>query len=229
MNINMTSYSAYFNRKSGSGSDYNYELAPLIKDFSFYEFFREVEKRKKELNDYGGFLIITNKQYIIGYNAGFGVGTHLSSFARTMKDITGGGNINLNEAVKLNYICDKNYITARLCYEHNGDNEHGRPLYGGVLNFNLSTLDNKITPKQFENFVEFYNDYNEDIKYCISKYGINNFYVRFTYLDETGKIKYNCSNSLDNLYNYLSNSIDHSKEILEESIIIGKERKHQAK
>lgn len=226
MNNNQKLYSGYLARKSGNGRAYNYEIEPLISNFDFDTFIRDVEKSKEEVKEHGAFVVITNKQYIIGYNAGFGEGTHLSAFARTTKDLFGGGYIaNQNEAYKLTGICCRNYITARIVYECIGYNENRRPIYSGYINFNLNEFDNKITTEQFENFKIFYNDYNEDIKYVTKKYGLNKFYVRFCYKDEFGNGNENKSGSLDELYNHLSNSIDMEKTLDTdeyEIIVIGK-------
>ena len=230
INNNQRINNVFFARKSGGGSAYNYDLAPLISNFDFDTFIHYAEKAKKELKEHGGFLVITNKQYIIGYNAGFGVGTHLSAFARTTKDLLGGGYIaNQNEAFKLTGICCRNYITGRIVYEVAGYDKFQRPIYSGYINFNLNEFDNKITPGEFENFKVFYNDYNEDIKYVTKKYGLNKFYIRFCYKDEKGNGKENKSGSLDELYNHLSNSIDMKKKLEtdEYEIIIGKTRKNR--
>jgi len=222
INNNQRLYNGYIARKSGGGSPYNYDLAPLISNFDFDTFILDAEKSKDELKEHGAFLIITNKQYIIGYNAGFGSGTHLSALARTTKDILfGGGSIsNQHEAFQLAGICCRNYITARIVYECAGYNEFQRPMYSGYINFNLNEFDNKITSEQFEIFKTFYNDYNEDIKYVTKKYGLDKFYVRFCYKDQNGNGKEYISDSLDELYNHLSNSIDKEKTIINEYQII---------
>lgn len=130
----------YYGRKSGGGSSYNYELAPLIQDFSFYDFIAGCEPDC----DHGGFLVITDKQYIIGYNAGFGVGGHMSSYARVMKDLQGGGDIQYRDAVRLNTECCMSYVTARITYENiEGGHE-------GYIHFTLTN--HPITEKQFEVF-----------------------------------------------------------------------------
>lgn len=210
---------SYLARKSGGGSAYNYELAPLIKNFSFYDFVQEGERKKYKAEDHGGFLIITNRQYIVGYNAGFGVGAHASAFARTMMDINGGGTMHTDADVfSKQSECKRNYITARIVYEYINDNINGRAIYQGYINFDLSHLGYKITPQQFECFKKFYNDHNDDIKYVANH---NGFYVRFSYKDEKGNTQYNVSGSLDALYDYLSTIVYYDKTIHEEPIILG--------
>lgn len=220
---------AFYNRKTGGGSNYNYELSPLIENFTFYDFVTTAEKSKENLGDYGGFLVITNNQYIIGYNAGFGKGTHISAFARTMIDINTPSKRNITsdqDAIKLSRKCKQNYIIARIVYESHKDNETGKIECSGSITFNLCPLDGKITPSQFETFKQFYNDYNEDIKYITKKYS---FYVTVDYKDEYGKKQYKILKDLDWLYNYLEQNIDCNKVIEEEQIIIGKERKNRKK
>lgn len=215
----------YFNR-GGQGTGYNYDLAPLIENFTFYDFIKEGMKIK-EHQDFGGFLVITNNQYIVGYTKNFGKGTHLSAYARTMNDINERGYIRTDaEALSISNECQRNYITARIVCEYKGDNENRIATYESYINFDFSKLGYKITPEQFETFKEFYNTYNEDIKYVSKRYG---FYVRFSYKDENGSVKYNISNDLDTLYNYLSQNIDYNKTAKEEIIIIGKERKNKTK
>lgn len=209
---------AYLNRKSGKGSRYNYDLEPLIKKFSFYDFVANVKKDE----DFGGFLVITNKQYVIGYTAGFGAGTHMAAFARVMMDMNdpNKGQIKYDrDAIKLNSECTRNYITARILYESHGYDQYGIPQFLGYINFELSSFGGKITPSQFEVFKQFYNDYNEDINYVTKKY---NFFVAINYKDEEGKTQRRTSQNLDELYEYLEKNIDETKVILEDSVIIGK-------
>ena len=183
-----------FLQKRDKGSDYNFELQPLIENFNFYDFVSYAEYGKKEMQDYGGFLVITDKQYVIGYNAWFGQGTHMGSFARTMKDMHGGGVISTQrDAFHLEFLCTRKYLTARIVYECLGTDEFDRPLYSGYINFGLS--DYKPTPEQFEVFKKFYEDYNDDLKKVITKYGIKKFYVRYYYKNEHGESKESISES----------------------------------
>lgn len=213
--------SAFLSRKSGGGEKYNYELTPLIENFSFLDFIYGALKYKGIGNDYGAFLVITNKQYILGYNAGFGVGTHIASFARTFNDINNRGKVENNlDAIRLSTRCQKDYITARIMYECIGENENGIPIYSGSISFSIKNL--PITPKQFEVFKKFYEDYNKEIELVIKKCSINNFCVWFSYDTETKKFNINKSNNLDNLYNFLESQIDYNKVIDDENeVLIG--------
>ena len=212
---------AFLDRKTGGGSKYNYDLEPLISNFTFYDFVTKIESSE----EHGAFLVITNNQYIIGYNAGFGAGTHLSAFARTEQDINDNSKSSINndqDAIRLSRKCATNYITARIIFERTGENNYGRPTYSGYIHFNLKEFGGKITPSQFEMFKEFYEDYNEDIKYITARY---NFIVSINYVDSNKKSIRKEAKDLDELYNYLEQNIDNNKVIEEEKIIIGKERK----
>lgn len=217
--MNQTDMSAFLNRKSGGGEKYNYDLKPLIENFSFLDFIYDALKNREVGNDFGAFLVMTNKQYVLGYNAGFGVGTHIASFARTFNDINGRGEVKDNlEAIRLSEKCKKEYITARIMYDCVGENENRVPIYSGSINFSIKTL--PITPSQFEVFKKFYETYNSEIELAVKKCSINNFCVWFTYDTETSKFNVNKSENLDNLYKFLESQIDYDKVVDDEDEVL---------
>ena len=217
--MNQTDMSAFLNRKSGGGEKYNYDLKPLIENFSFLDFIYDALKNREVGNDFGAFLVMTNKQYVLGYNAGFGVGTHIASFARTFNDINGRGEVKNNlEAIRLSEKCKKEYITARIMYDCIGENENRVPIYSGSINFSIKTL--PITPSQFEVFKKFYETYNSEIELTVKKCSINNFCVWFTYDTETSKFNVNKSENLDNLYKFLESQIDYDKVVDDEDEVL---------
>ena len=211
----------YKNRLTGY-SNYNYDIFPLIKDFDFYTFIDYAEKHKKNITDYGGFIVITSKQYIIGYNENFGTGTHLMSLARVAKEITGGGTIKDKEEAKnlANYCFDK-YIVASIVYEC--IEEYGVPKCSGYISFEIN--ENNISEEIFESFEQFYYEYNKEIERVIKKYGIEKFSVVLN-IKQNGKLKKVISYSLDDLYNYLKENINYNIDKLpNDEIIIGNARK----
>ena len=211
--------SGYINRKTGSGTKYNYELKPLIENFSFLDFISNALKNREVGNDFGAFLVLTNKQYILGYNAGFGVGTHIASFARTYNDINNRGKVeNDLEAIRLSTKCQKEYITARIMYECVGENENKIPVYSGSISFSIKSL--PISPKQFEVFKKFYENYNREIELVVKKCSINNFCVWFTYDTESSKFNVDKSCNLDNLYKFLESQIDYDKVVDDEDEVL---------
>ena len=209
-------YEAYYGRKNGDGFYYNYDLKPLIDNFDFLEFINNTTN-----NDYGAFLVITNNQYIIGYNSGYGLGTHRVAFARVMKDILTGGQIKSEQEInKLYQECTKKFLTSRITYDYKGRNENGIPLYTGALYFKMPET-NTITKEQFEVFKQFYEDYDKEIKLIIRKYGINKFNVQYEYIDNEGTKTMKITSSLDELYEYLESYVDENKilELSNENII----------
>lgn len=204
----------YYQNRDTNGKDYNYDLIPLIEEFDFYEFIDDAEKFKEELKDYGAFIVITNKQYIIGYNASFGTGTHLSSFARVMKDLKGGGSIrNSDEAKWLTDECTKKFLTGRIVYER--CESAGRPKLEGHISFNLVGV--QITQEQLEVFQKFIEDYGLEIKRIINKYGMDKFKIIVTYKNEEGVLDSINTNNLNDVYNLLTNYVTHNKKIDDEN------------
>ena len=216
-NIRKLNFQAYYGRKNGDGFYFNYELLPLIHNFEFLDFIATASN-----NDHGGFLVITNNQYIIGYNSGFGIGTHRVAFARVMKDLTGGGLIRSEQEVnKLYHDCTKKFITARITYDYRGMNESGLPIHNGAIYFKLPET-NTITKEQFEVFKKFYEDYNQEIKIIIRKYGIKKFNVQYEYIDEEGTKTMKIITNLDELYIYLEQCIEANKLLnIDNEIILG--------
>lgn len=211
--------SGFLNRKTGGGEKYNYDLKPLVENFSFLDFIYDALKHREVGNDFGAFLVMTNKQYVLGYNAGFGVGTHIASFARTFNDINNRGKVeNDLEAIRLSTKCQKDYITARIMYECIGENENRVPIYSGSISFSIKSL--PITPKQFEVFKKFYENYNDEIELVVKKCSINNFCVWFAYDTANEKFCTNKSGNLDNLYKFLENNIDYDKVIDDEDEVL---------
>ena len=108
---------AFYVNKNTGGNDYNFDLSELCKNFSFFDFIHSVQSGTVRYN--GGFLVCTPKQYIVGYNARFGSGTHNASFARFMKDIHGGGIIASDaELIRLSDECKNNYLYAKMLFEN---------------------------------------------------------------------------------------------------------------
>lgn len=190
----------FYNRKEGKGSSWNFDLSPLITDFSFYQFISDAKGE-----EFGGFVVITDEQYIIGYNAGFGYGTHASSFARVMKDIKGGGNINsANELMNLTSECCKKNIVARIVFENNQ----------GYINFEFPNI---ISRDMYDSFEKFYRDYNNEIHSVANRY---NFEVSYK---DLLKNENNISKDLDSLNQYLMSIIYNNEKDndIDDEIIIG--------
>lgn len=215
---------------NGSFDEFNYDLVPLINEkFDFYDLIHNANDSSVKEN--GGFLIITNNQYILGYNRGMGTGGHLLAFANAYSVINEGyigidgkfhnGKIpNFNSLIKTEFKCCSDYLSARIYYEEFDKNMFGRPVFTGRISFLVDNLENStISLEQFEMFEQFYNDYNNEIKSITRKYP--NFVVSFSYCDENG-VKQNVnSKDLDSLYEYLKFHIDYNRKIEDEKKVIG--------
>lgn len=218
-------YRTYFTKQHGDNNYFNFDITPLIKDFSFIDFFTTEAK-----TEHSAILVITDNQYILGYTDSYGIGNHKAAVARVMKDITGGGHIsNINEAKKLERQCVKQFITARIIYDYRGDNEYGRAIYQGALYFSLPE-DSKISIGQFENFKQFYTDYNRELEVLIGAYGIDKFSIHYEYLDELGTKVRKKTNSLQDVYTYYETCINENPEHkIENEVIFGISTKPKTK
>lgn len=208
----------FYRNRDTNGNDYNYDLTPLIEGFDFYEFVDYAERFKEEIKDYGAFIVITDKQYIIGYNASFGQGTHLSSFARVLKDIKGGGTIiNSDEAKKLTDECIDSFLTGRIMYER--CESAGRPKCEGHISFNL--VNKTITQEQLSTFEKFKEDYGLEIKRIVRKYGIDKFKIIVTFKTQDGQLESITTDNLDDVYELLKNFVSKDKIVDIDEHIIG--------
>lgn len=205
----------FFANKDSNIVNYNFDLKELTNNFSLFDFIKNanIACRQNIGDDFGGFLVCTPKQYVFGYNSGFGVGAHIASYARVMKDILGGGKItSLQEFTKLGTMCSEKYLCGRLVYENVGFDEYGMPILTGELNI---LIRGSINSGIFESFKKFYEDYNSEIG-LVSKNLNRKFKVTYFDRDTHKRVE---SNNLDLLYNYLENHIDSNLENEDETII----------
>ena len=200
---------------------YNYNLYELINNFSFFDFCYEAKELENPMiDDHGAILVITDKQYILGYNALFGTGNHLGSEARIYKELHGGGNItDRKEAEYLGNLCKDNYIIARIVYEACGENENRRPLFDGYIHFYLhrNGVNKSVSPGMYKSFMNFYNEYNEEISFLCRKFS---FHVCCEFL-VNGREKHIFSYNLDDVYKYLTSIIDENVTCDDSELIIG--------
>jgi hypothetical protein len=111
-------------KKSFYGGGANFDLTDLIKYFSFTNLIERSKRNDKENEEMGtnlengAVLVITDKQYVLTYNQGFGASAHNPAFARVYKEIHGGGIIeDFKEMHTLNGKCKKQFIFARIVFE----------------------------------------------------------------------------------------------------------------
>lgn len=207
---------AYGSRKSGDVTDYNFDIKKMVDDFSFYDFLEQTRATKK---DNGAFLVVTDKQYILGYNANYGMGSHQQSFAKCEAELEGGKKIGIyTDCVALASKCEKSFITAKILFEYVGENENYQPKYDGRIIFMLE--DRKITPEQMKVFEKLYEDIGQEINSISSKYP---FTICFSYIDKEGKRHSEYTNNFIDLIDYLKTvvSYDIPKKSKDDEKIIG--------
>ncbi len=212
----------FYSNKDSDIVNYNFDLKELIDNFSIFNFIKNGIKActSEQGIDFGAFFICTPKQYIIAYNSNFGSGSHITSKARAMKDIQGGGTItSIAELTKLGDKCTNNYITGRLAYENDGFGLNEIRRIRGVFEIVIKNNDSSISRMMFESFKKFYEDYNREIEAaCNNSNG--SFKVSFFNKDTKKRVE---SNNLDLIYNYLENHIDENLDDEEDEVIIGVE------
>lgn len=200
-------------RRSEHGSNRGHDIQELINDFSLYEFCSSAKE-----GDHGAFLAITNKQYIIGYNVGFGDASHDVTIAKVMKELHGGGEVfNEKDAINLCIAFDRKYISARICYEiMGGAFSHTKEKEGYMIfDFTCRT----IPRSQYEMFLEFYNDYHEEVELVCKKF---NFNIHLRYRDNNGKLNEITSKNLEVVKEYMTNNIVEDEIDIDDEVIINK-------
>ena len=209
----------FYTSSRGNSSALNFDLKELINNFDFYDFI--VEGSKKDSRDFSAFFVLTNKQYILGYTAGFGEGTHQSAFGRTMLELSGGGTIsNYTDLMSYSSKCYRKHIVARIVYEKSGEDEFGRNKYYGSMHFVFPNR--KINKEEFEMFKQFCEDYDENIKLGIKKSN-NSFHVSYEPIGNQNRVYVT---SLYDVLEYMSENLDLNLEIQPSNeVIIGKEKR----
>lgn len=198
----------------GHNNGYDFDLQPLIQDFSFYIFCSESKD-----DEHGAFLVITNRQYILGYNPLEGRMPHSHAFARCMKDISGGGYIkDDHEGTHLQTILENKYLCARIVYETYEMEDSHRKQASGYITFIVAGFrKNKVfTYQQYDEFMKFYADYNEEIKRVCNKF---NFVVSFVYYNESGKLVHVETKDLEAIRLYLHDHLVEVNDIDDEVIL----------
>ena len=195
--------------------------------FSFDKFFKYYPYYE---HDYGGFVIITDKQYLIGFNKNKqGVEKHCDAIAKTYMKLHNLPDLpcaTLEEklrskvkAVKYFYAAGEEYICARFDFEKksefrsaNNEFEKGKPNeYQVVLSFDITKT--KLNYRNIKQFIKFYEQYNDDIAYYSKHF---DFPVEFVYGNDK---KDKPSHSLDNMLAYLENYLmEHKDELDKEPI-----------
>ena len=199
--------------------DYNFDIRPLIrKNFDFYEFCLEaIDKINETGSKLKGYVIITGKQHFLGYTAGDGIKTQVVTYARIMKDLTGGGIIRNNSEIEyLQSTLKRQYLVGDIVFGPAMIRE--RIQYDGCLQFGEIK---DITYNQYEQFLQFYDEYNEKIRLVCRRF---NFYVYYSNRDFKNKLTEQHSKSLDELKEELAKHLIESRNDDINEVILGEEK-----
>lgn len=202
-------FDAFIRGKLGTISN-NFDFAPLIDEFKKDGFYTLISNLNDEELENGAYLFITGKQYILTLNVDYGQGTHALTASRLYSTLTNTKYItkfdNISKiANKLEQFPSCFY--ARIYYDSISDNARLKPKYSGSINFPLENR--KFNSGEIESFLQFYNDYSEEIKSICKKYKMNVF---FTYTLDDGTKCHNESYDLENLKDYILSNRDDSLE-----------------
>ena len=209
----MSDLSNYYRKGKTSGSLWNFDLKPLMDNFSFYDFCDMLSGNLDTSKEHGGIFVLTNNQYIVCYTAGFGDGSHVYTEARCMKELLGGGEIfDQKEGIRLSTQLNREYITGRIIYEPYLEND--KIMHAGFIVFPMGGK--SVSYQQYEQFLKFYEKYNDELIYVCKKF---NFFVDYTYRDENNNVVCDRSNSLDNLKEYMQKHLVESNDISDEVIL----------
>ena len=187
-------YSLYA-EKSRTHASCNFDLDEHVRKFDLFEFCYD-----KSGTDRYGFLVVMNDRYLMGYNASYGLGTHIGAFARVMQNQNGGGIIlNDQEAYSLSEMCSSKFIVSSIMHEYVGDMLIKENKYKNYMSFEFKN--NSYNSEVINTFKKFYDENNSNIIYLANKF---DFKVIFCY-KRNEKLLFDKSSNLDNVYEFVTN------------------------
>lgn len=177
----------------------DYDAKEMIDAFDMTEFLSMSDDMEREN---GGFLIITDNQCILSYNAEYGKGYHYESTANALCEITGTDK-DMGIVPILYNECLEKFIIMRMI------NEPGIELFI----FEIGDL-KSITPNQLALFKKFKELYNDQIK------EFSKILEKKTVLFEINGKEYEYED-LTPLEEYLETIVDENKTLTPDTKIIG--------
>ena len=151
----------YLNHKTfyGQGHDeYNFPV-DIMEDSSDLLDLLKQSKDCEEGIENGAVLLITEKQYIMAFNRGMGNGPHDSTIARIFSDITDQKELGFVTIMLYCHKAEASLIHARIYAEK----ETKMSPVSKILAFSFNR-EKKISQKEFNSFMDFYNEYAWVIK-----------------------------------------------------------------
>ena len=149
-NEDYLNHNAYYGRGS---DDYNFPVE-VMKDSSDLLGLIKQGNRIEEGIPNGASLIITEKQYVMAFNKGRGIGRHDSTLARIYADITDQATLGYVTIELYRRSAEKELLHARIFCQKE---EETRNIYK-IITFSFNR-EKKISQKEFNSFMDFYNEY----------------------------------------------------------------------
>lgn len=114
----------------------------------------------------GACIVITDNQLIVAFNGNGGRGSHNACLARIYADMTDQAKLRYNDVVKYRSALEGSFLHGKLYVEKDSPSSPVSKL----LVFSFDREGRKITPREYEAFRLFYDEYGEVLKK-------ENFYV----------------------------------------------------
>ncbi len=149
-------------RKShyGDGEDaYNFKLELLDGARNLMSLIHHVSSLAESI-EYGVTLVITDKQVILTFNENMGQGSHNAALARVYADMTDQAKLSYYDAVKYRKALENNFLNARIYVEKYKATESPTK----IVAFDFDRPGRKLTPREFQGFMMFYDEYAELLK-----------------------------------------------------------------
>ncbi len=200
-------FNGHYRNQTKRVDEYNYDIYPLLTEFSFLDYVSQALSDNVEGLDYNAVLIITDNQYILTQTEGYGRGPHRKTFANIMREITDGQPIyDDRDSIEYYTMCEYRFITARLNIMKTATGKFVATFYFELTNYNKTNKE--ITHAMFNSFMQFYNQYNDEIKLIKNK--IPTFVVGYKYYKDGRAITVE-TNSLDSIKRLLEQQINYDK------------------
>ena len=153
----------YYTKRDGE--EYNHDLVMVkgARDVASAVYY--VGSQAEEL-EIGACIVITDNQLITAFNGNGGRGSHNACLARIFADITDGAKLRYTDVKKYRIGLEGRFLYGKLFVEKDLPSSPVSKL----LIFSFDREGRKITPREFEAFRLFYDEYGEVLKK-------ENFYV----------------------------------------------------
>ena len=144
----------------GNGEDaYNFKLVLFSGAKNLISLIHHVSSFAESV-EYGASLVITDKQLILTFNGDMGAGSHNAALARIYADMTDQGKLGYYDTIKCRKILESNFINARIYVEKYTPTESPTK----IVAFSFDREGRRITPREFQGFMMFYDEYAELLK-----------------------------------------------------------------